>query len=74
MSEKIFTEKELDALLSSAIPGGANDEECQKLVEWATRIRVSNSILQQVLTGKYIVSVREDGEPRCEGNRTPKHK
>lgn len=70
MSKQIFTDEELEALLSSAILGGANDEECQKLVEWANQIRVSNTILQEVLTGNYIVSVREDGEPRHEGKRT----
>jgi len=70
MANQIFTDKELDALLSSAILGGASDEECQKLVEWATQIKVSNSILQEILTDKYIVSVREDGEPRHEGKRT----
>ena len=69
MSSQIFKKEELEALLSSAILGGANDEECQKLVEWATNTRVANSILQEILTGKHIVLVREDGEPCYKGSR-----
>jgi len=63
MSKQIFNDKELDALLSSAILGGATDEECQKLIEWATLIKISSAVLDVVLTGKTIIAVRENGEP-----------
>ncbi len=71
--EKItaLTEREVEIILKSAILGGATDKQCEKLIEWATRVCIEGAILKGVLTDVCIISVRKNGEPRYEGSRPP---
>lgn len=59
----IFSEKEIETLVSSAILGGASDDECQKLVEWATLIKISNAVLETIFLGNTVIGVWENSEP-----------
>lgn len=65
-----FTDEELHTLRSSATLGGANDDDCEKLIEWAVGVRSTKILLQEVLTSRYIITVSENGVPRFAGKRT----
>ena len=66
---EVLSAEELDTLLSSALLGGATDAECQKLAAWAAHTAIRYTLLQAVLSGQYVVSVRDDGEPAYKGKR-----
>lgn len=62
----VFTQEELDVLIRAALEN-ATEDEVVKFVKWAELVRIGSIILDKILEGNTVVSVREDGELRFVG-------
>ena len=68
--EALFTEEELEKLLSSALLAGATDAQCHRLYRWACQTQIANVILTEILKGEVLVTVTRDGSPVFAGKKT----
>jgi hypothetical protein len=61
--DRIFNDEEMDAIIFAALrgtPGGATEEDAQKLTDWCAEIRIKAEFVNLVTEGRLVVDCSGD--------------